>query len=138
MEYPNEKIYFEIVSKKGIDTTSQIQEQFARDKKFYESLARENNVELIKENYIPGKGSMTTGIEFIIGLAGNMLASFIYDLIKDYKRGVSSFELVDQIEQSDYTTIDFESADYKIRIRTSLKDLGQIKDLIDSITSNRK
>lgn len=132
---PDEKIYFEIVSKKGINTTSKIQNRFSNDQKFYKKLHSVNNIELIKKTFVPEKESQMTGVEFIIGIAGNLLASYIYDLIKYYKKGSSSLEVATQSEK---TTIIVESADYQIKISTSLTDPERIKDLVSSLVPNSK
>lgn len=84
----NAIIGFEIVSKAGAVTSPEVQRQFFDGQKSFKSDLNVLDISCKVDKVEPVSGSQTiSALEVIVGLAGNVVAPFLYDLIKDYIKG---------------------------------------------------
>lgn len=119
---------FEITSNDQFITPIKVQERFFNDQLFHkedQANVRSISCMTVKAEPLPNSQSIET-IDVIMGLAGNIATSYLYDVIKDYIKGSKEIR-----EERNRIIID--TAAFHVEVYGDNLSIDDVKSLIKAI-----
>ena len=132
MKENNRIINFRIDAKDGLTTGQEVQDKFHFDEAHHKGNVNVYTIDCIEERIEPTAGSQSVGfVEVIVGIMGKIIASYLYDVIKDYIKGDKKVKI-----SKDRPSVVIETPGFTIKINSDEMSVEELTGLVESLLAN--